>query len=252
MNLFYAAGTQLWLFSMFYLLYHVTTADSFEYISLKTQMLYLLIFVCRYLDLFWNFWSLYNWIMKILFILLTLSIILTIKCKATVCKTYKADNDGFWIALLIIPCFIAALIWNVWFSPFEICWAFSRYLEIFAVIPQCYVLRCHLHGKCRYFGDHTTFHSNLKVMIKYIVLLTLYRLLYIINWTCRYKSEEDYYDPISWITGGVQLILYSDVLYHAFKNDIFRKKTSPKVGNGIRYDVVPDYESEHHNYDEAI
>ena len=89
-------------------------------------------------------------------------------------------------------------------------------------------------------------------MIKYIVLLTLYRLLYIINWACRYKSEEDYYDLISWIAGGVQLIFYSDVLYHAFRNDIFRKKTSPKVGNGIRYAVVPDYESEHHNYDEAI
>lgn len=30
-------------------------------ISLKTQFLYALVFVCRYLDLFWNFSSMYNW-----------------------------------------------------------------------------------------------------------------------------------------------------------------------------------------------
>jgi len=34
-------------------------------ISLKTQFLYALVFVCRYLDLFWNFASMYNWVMKV-------------------------------------------------------------------------------------------------------------------------------------------------------------------------------------------
>lgn len=34
-------------------------------ISLKTQFLYALVFLCRYVDLFWNFASMYNWIMKV-------------------------------------------------------------------------------------------------------------------------------------------------------------------------------------------
>ena len=31
-------------------------------ISLKTQELYVIVFVSRYLDLFWNFLSIYNWV----------------------------------------------------------------------------------------------------------------------------------------------------------------------------------------------
>lgn len=34
-------------------------------ISLKTQFLYALVFLCRYVDLFWNFASMYNWTMKV-------------------------------------------------------------------------------------------------------------------------------------------------------------------------------------------
>ena len=34
-------------------------------ISLKTQQLYLLVFVTRYMDLFWNFISPYNTVMKV-------------------------------------------------------------------------------------------------------------------------------------------------------------------------------------------
>lgn len=34
-------------------------------ISLKTQILYVIVFCTRYMDLFWNFASLYNWCMKV-------------------------------------------------------------------------------------------------------------------------------------------------------------------------------------------
>ena len=37
-------------------------------ISRKTQELYLLVFVLRYLDLFTNFFSLYNTVMKVVYI----------------------------------------------------------------------------------------------------------------------------------------------------------------------------------------
>ena len=31
-------------------------------ISLKSQELYVIVFIARYLDLFWNFLSIYNWV----------------------------------------------------------------------------------------------------------------------------------------------------------------------------------------------
>ena len=34
-------------------------------ISLKTQCLYVLVFCTRYIDLLWNFASMYNWCMKV-------------------------------------------------------------------------------------------------------------------------------------------------------------------------------------------
>ena len=89
-------------------------------------------------------------------------------------------------------------------------------------------------------------------MIKYIVFLALYRMMYAINYMYRYQTEDHYSDPISWIAGGVQLILYLDVLYHAFKNDIFRQESTPRISDGIRYSVVPDYESEDLHHDDAI
>ena len=34
-------------------------------ISLKTQVLYVIVFCTRYIDLLWNFASMYNWCMKV-------------------------------------------------------------------------------------------------------------------------------------------------------------------------------------------
>eukprot|EP00494_Astrolonche_serrata_P027178 UN27441 len=96
----------------------------------------MVVFICRYGDLLWNFHSMYNTIMKIVFIAATTTTTYLIKYKEPYCKTYDADNDYFNILWLIIPCAILAMVWNVAFSPFEIIWAFSIYLESVVVIPQ--------------------------------------------------------------------------------------------------------------------
>ena len=49
-------------------------------ISLKTQELYVLVFVTRYMDLLWNFASLYNWVMKVILTALrTLEILIQVQ-----------------------------------------------------------------------------------------------------------------------------------------------------------------------------
>ena len=99
-------------------------------ISMKTQILYCIVFSCRYVDLFWNFWSMYNSIIKVVFILSSYTIVYFMKFKNPICKTYDAASDNFKIWILTVPCFMIALFWNVTFTPFEILWAFSIYLEV--------------------------------------------------------------------------------------------------------------------------
>jgi hypothetical protein len=58
----------LHLVSFIVLLYRMKTQKSCRGVSLKTQVLFLITFCCRYLDLFFSFVSVYNTLMKIFFI----------------------------------------------------------------------------------------------------------------------------------------------------------------------------------------
>ena len=58
-------GDMAHLLSFLVLLFKVHGSRSCAGISLKTQELYALVFITRYLDLFWNFYSMYNSIMKV-------------------------------------------------------------------------------------------------------------------------------------------------------------------------------------------
>ena len=60
-------------------------------ISLKTQELFLIVFVTRYLDLFTTFYSVYNSVMKIAYIASTALIIYMIRFK----EPYKSKYDKF-------------------------------------------------------------------------------------------------------------------------------------------------------------
>jgi ER lumen protein retaining receptor len=65
MNIFRLIGDMCHLFSFLVLLLKINVSKSVKGVSLKTQELYALVFVCRYLDLFWNFISYYNSVMKV-------------------------------------------------------------------------------------------------------------------------------------------------------------------------------------------
>ena len=65
MNAFRIAGDACHLLSFMVMFWKLSTSKSVAGISLKTQELYALVFCARYLDLFWNFLSMYNWVMKV-------------------------------------------------------------------------------------------------------------------------------------------------------------------------------------------
>ena len=64
-NFFRIAGDMCHLLSFVVMFWKLHSSKSVAGISLKTQELYVIVFVARYLDLFWNFLSVYNWVRRV-------------------------------------------------------------------------------------------------------------------------------------------------------------------------------------------
>ena len=106
---------------------------AFAGISLKTQELYALVFVCRYLDLFFSYVSLYNSVMKIIYLVTAFWIVYLMRADIAVRQTYDVERDTFRYIFLIVPCMILALLIHYSSSLTEILWTFSIYLEAVAI-----------------------------------------------------------------------------------------------------------------------
>lgn len=199
------AGDLSHMLSFFVLLFKIHSAKSVAGISLKTQELYVLVFCARYIDLFWNHLSLYNSVMKVIFIGLSITIVHVMRRGVPQRSTYNPELDSFPHHWLVIPCVLLGIAINQdYSSPFEMAWAFSIYLEAVAILPQLHMVQ--KHGEVENLTSH------------YIFLLGLYRLLYVFNWAYRYATEPDYWQPIVWVAGLVQAVLYADFFYNYVKS----------------------------------
>lgn len=91
-------------------------------ISGKSQILFLIVYVTRYLDLLTSFVSLYNSLMKVLFLASSCATVYLVykKFKAT----YDQTHDTFRIEFLIAPCVLLALAINHEFAVLEV-WLLS-------------------------------------------------------------------------------------------------------------------------------
>ncbi len=200
MNVFRVSADFLHLMSILVLLLKIHATKSCAGISLKTQELYLMVFVTRYLDLFWNFASLYNSVFKIIYIATSAMIIWYMRRHRTVKGTYDKDHDTFRYLFLILPSLVLAMIFNERFTVFEVLWAFSLFLEAIAILPQLVLLQ------------RTKNVDNLTG--NYVFLLGMYRAFYILNWIYRYMTEPNYVQWIVWLCGTVQTGLYLDFFYY--------------------------------------
>ncbi|KAH7907341.1 ER lumen protein retaining receptor-domain-containing protein [Hygrophoropsis aurantiaca] len=199
MNLFRLLGDLAHLASIFILVHKIQTTRSCRGISFKTQALYVLVFVMRYIDLLYHWVSLYNFTMKIFFIASSCYILYLMKSRFR--PTNDPSIDTFKIEYLLGPCFLLSLIFNYKFEFAEILWTFSIYLEAVAIFPQLFILQ--RTGEAETITTH------------YLAALGIYRALYIPNWIYRYFTE-DVIDPIAVVAGLVQTGLYIDFFYVYF------------------------------------
>lgn len=202
-------------------------------ISFKSQALYLLVYVTRYLgesprfscssisvckpaadngprpDLFQTA-SLYNIIFKILFIS-SQGYILYLMA-----TTYKPTNDPnldtFRVQYLLGGAALLAILWPYKYTLSEIFWAFSIWLESVAILPQLFMLQ--RTGEAETITTH------------YLFALGLYRALYIPNWIYRYISEGSSHkvDYIAITAGLIQTVLYSDFFWIYYNKVLKGKK----------------------------
>jgi len=211
MNLFRAGGDLLHLLSIIIILLKIRTTKNCAGISLKSQELYALVFVTRYLDLLHIFsggWSTYLVFMKLIF--LTSSFTIIYYMRGPYKSTYDKEHDSFRVAFLLAPCMLLAVISTQEYSLTEILWTFSLYLEAVAILPQLFLLQRT--------GEIENLTSD------YIFALGAYRALYLLNWIFRYFTEPNYTQWIVWIAGIVQTAIYCDFFYYYIRSKYYGKK----------------------------
>ncbi|RGB38795.1 ER lumen protein retaining receptor [Rhizophagus diaphanus] len=207
MNIFRLVADLMHLASIFILLLKIQKTRSCAGISFKTQLLYAIVFVTRYLDLFTTWISLYNTLMKIFFIASSIYILYLMKYKFR--ATYDPILDTFRIEFLLGGSVILALIFNYDFIPMEILWSFSIFLESVAILPQLFMLS--RTGEAETITTH------------YIFALGGYRALYLCNWLWRYIFDG-HVEVYAWIAGVIQTALYSDFFYIYYTKVLHGKK----------------------------
>eukprot|EP00045_Choanoeca_perplexa_P021760 m.7254 g.7254 ORF g.7254 m.7254 type:complete len:214 (+) comp8762_c0_seq1:67-708(+) len=196
MNMFRLVGDLSHVLAVFVLLAKIWKTKSAAGISGKSQILFSMVYLTRYLDLFFSFVSLYNTVMKILFIAASCATVYLIYVRFK--ATYDGNHDTFRIELAIIPSLVLAFIFHYNMSILELCWSFSIFLEAVAILPQLFMVT--KTGEAENITSH------------YLFALGSYRGLYLLNWVYRYYTEG-HFDPIAISAGVVQTVLYCDFFY---------------------------------------
>lgn len=197
MNIFRIVADLSHLLSIFILLHKMYLTKSCAGISFKSQALYLLVYVTRYLDLFWTFnKSHYNSVLKIVFISASAYTLYLMKNEYR--PTHDPNIDTFKSRYLLAGAAVLAIIFPYKYTPAELLWTFSIWLESVAILPQLFMVQ--RTGEAETITTH------------YLFALGIYRALYIPNWLWRY-FVKGYTDPIAVLAGLVQTALYCDFFY---------------------------------------
>uniref|UniRef100_A0A8C6EXI1 ER lumen protein-retaining receptor n=1 Tax=Marmota marmota marmota TaxID=9994 RepID=A0A8C6EXI1_MARMA len=138
MNLFRFLGDLSHLLAIILLLLKIRKSRSCAGISGKSQVLFAVVFTARYLDLFTNYISLYNTCMKVVYTACSFTTVWMIYSKFK--ATYHGNHDTFRVEFLVVPTAILAFLVNHDFTPLDILWTFSIYLESVAILPQLFMV----------------------------------------------------------------------------------------------------------------
>jgi ER lumen protein retaining receptor len=199
-NIFRYLGDYLHLFGIIILIATIAKNKSVAGISRSTQILYFLVFVTRYLDLFDHSQTTYLVVFKLTYVF-TAALILALFYVMN--QTYQRVNDTCNLSVIIFPCITASLLLTNEYSILEILWTFSEFAEGFAMVPQ-YIF-CYREKGQRDVGAGL-----------YVICLGSYRVFYALNWIYKKFQMPHYSDIQSWIGGIIEILFFIDFLNYRF------------------------------------
>jgi len=199
-NVFRYVGDYLHLAGVVVLLTTIARNKSVAGISRGTQMLYFLVFVTRYLDLFDHSQTAYLVFFKFTYILTSAVVLLLFH---QLDATYERRHDTCNLAVIIVPCITAAVLLTSEYSMLEVLWTFSEFVEGFAMVPQ-YIFCYREHGN-KVWGTSL-----------YVIALGGYRVFYALNWIYKKVQMPHYSDMQSWIGGVIEIAFFIDFLNFRF------------------------------------
>jgi ER lumen protein retaining receptor len=204
-NVFRYVGDSLHLIGIAVLLATIAKNRSVAGISRSTQVLYFLVFVTRYLDLFDHSQTFYLVFFKLTYIASSVIVLVLFN---QLDATYERRLDTCNLAVIVVPCIVGALLLTNEFSALETLWTFSEFVEGFAMVPQ-YIF-CYRERQGRDWGTSL-----------YVVSLGGYRVFYAMNWIYKKIQMPHYSDMQSWIGGIIEIVFFFDFLNYRFTGNSF-------------------------------
>ncbi|KCZ81488.1 hypothetical protein H312_01066 [Anncaliia algerae PRA339] len=202
--------------SMVVLVQKILKTRSASGLSFKTQLLKLIVFATRYLDIFnLQFFRpihFYNFLMKILY--LTFQSILIYIIKFKMYSTYEPLLDDFKIEFLLLPSFLLSIFFSRKdFSVSEIFYNFSVILESLVIVPQLVQLQ--------------KMQESETLTSRYILLLGAYRLCYTLSWFVIKLGSIRRVNDLMFACGIIQTALYVHFFFlfygYVFKGKGFKR-----------------------------
>lgn len=204
-NYYRYAADYLHLGGMCFGLICVLLTRSVSGFSKKTQILYQLVYVTRYLDVFTESQFAYLLLFKATFNSITLLMLLLFTCLH---DTYDHVSDSANLVAILLPVASLAFLTAKGSGFVDLCWTFSEFIEAMALVPQ-YIM-CYKAKQLR------------PAVALYVLAVGGYRLLYVCNWIYkRYEWAQSYHDYPSWLGGGVECILFIDFFFRLLRHQTF-------------------------------
>lgn len=196
-NIYRYAADYLHFGGMVFGLLMIYSTRSVQGFSRKTQVLYQLVYITRYIDVITESQVRYLVFFKVIFNVITASMLMSF---AIFHHTYDVVADSCNLVAILVPTFIAAFIVASDEGLQQELWTWSEFIEPFALVPQYIVL---------YRAKEVR-----RVSLLYVAAVGGYRLLYVCNWIYkRWTWHQAYHDYTSWIGGGLECILFFDFLF---------------------------------------
>ena len=148
MNIFRLCADMSHVVAIIIILHQLVVKEHGRQFSSKTQQLFLIVFVTRYLDLFTTYYSFYNSIMKIFYLTSSVCVLKMMHLPSGNLRhkvNHRADAFHHWKYCLLPACTFAFITYTLSHHNYHsyylnLFWRCSIALEAVALIPQLYII----------------------------------------------------------------------------------------------------------------